>query len=104
MNRALRNLFIGLALLFTQEAAQLHSMAHLKYDLARAVAGNKNIPPLGHPAEQCIAFHAVGSALPCGAIAFDPPRIEPAAPVLVALPLTRSPRIEFDSRAPPLIS
>ena len=104
MSRVLRHLLIVLALLCAQQAAQLHSLSHLKHDLARAAAGNKGIPPVGHPAEHCIAFHAVDSALPCGALALDPPRVQPLEPARVALPLTRSRRIEFDSRAPPSIS
>jgi len=104
MHRALRHLLFAVALLFTQQAAQLHSLSHLKYDLARAAAGNKGVPPVGHPAEQCIAFHAVDSALPCAAIALDPPRIEPLDPPAVALPISYARRIEFDSRAPPQVS
>jgi hypothetical protein len=100
----MRYLLIALALLFAQQAAQLHSLSHLKQDLARAAAGNKGIPPVGHPAEQCIAFHAVDSALACGTLALEPPRVEPLEPALAALPLSRSPRIEFDSRAPPSLS
>jgi len=102
MKRALRHLIIAFAVLFAQQAAQLHSLSHLKQDLARA-AGNKGVA-LGHPAEQCIAFHAVDSALPCSALAFDPPRIEPVEPLAIALPVSRAPRLVFDSRAPPSLS
>ncbi len=102
MKRVLRHLLIAFALFFTQQAAQLHSLSHLKQDLAHAAG--KGSAALGHPAEQCIAFHAVDSALPCGAIAFDPPRIEPLAPRAFALPLARTPQIQFDSRAPPSFS
>ena len=61
--RTLRHLLIALALLFAQQAAQLHALTHLKYDLAKLASGDRGVPPIGHPAEQCIAFHAVDSAL-----------------------------------------
>jgi hypothetical protein len=102
MIRTLRHLLIGTALLFTQQAAQLHALSHLGYDLAVAERGKRDAPPVGHPAEQCIAFHAVDSALPNLALA---PATPPVAPVSIAyfnLPLPFSPRIEFDPRAPPL--
>lgn len=101
MIRTLRHLLIGTALLFTQQAAQLHALSHLGYDLAVAERGKLDAPPIGHPAEKCIAFHAVDSALPNIACALDPPRIAPPAVAYFNLPLPFSPRIEFDSRAPP---
>ena len=103
MKRALRHVLIAIAVLFAQQAAQLHSLSHLKQDLARA-AGSKGTVPLGHPAEQCIAFHAVDSALTCSALAFEPPRIAPPEPLAIALPISRSLRPVFDSRAPPSLS
>jgi len=104
MNRALRHLFIAAALAFTQQAAQLHALSHLKYDLVKAERGGKFVPPLSHPIEQCIAFHAADSALPTLALAADPHRVALPAIALAALPLPFAPRIEFDSRAPPVLS
>jgi len=104
MNRALRHLLIAAALAFTQQAAQLHALSHLKYDLVKDERGGKFVPPLNHPVEQCIAFHAADSALPTLAFANDPPRIASLVVPSFALPLPFPPRIEFDSRAPPLIS
>ncbi len=98
MKRVLRHVIIAFALVFAQQAAQLHSLSHLRQDLARAAGGKA---ALGHPAEQCIAFHAVDSALPCRALAFDPPRLAPAESPAVALPISRTPRLAFDPRAPP---
>jgi hypothetical protein len=102
--RTLRLLLVGLALLFTQQAAQLHALSHLGRDLARIERGEGNLPPQSHPAEQCIAFHAVDSTLPALAFAFELPRVAPPAPTPFSLPLPFSPRIEFDSRAPPVLS
>jgi hypothetical protein len=101
MIRTLRHLLIGTALLLAQQAAQLHALSHLGYDLAVAERGKLHAPPVGHPAEQCIAFHAVDSALPGLALAPVAPRIAPLAVAYFDLPLPFSPRIEFDSRAPP---
>src|SRR5215510_4640932 len=104
MNRTLRHLLIAAALVFTQQAAQLHALSHLQRDLVKAERGGKCVPPLGHPAEQCIAYHAVDSTLPSLAPALD--AACQALPVLAAvvLPLSFPPRIDFDSRAPPVLS
>jgi hypothetical protein len=104
MNRTLRLLFVAAALVFTQQAAQLHALSHVQRDLAAAERSGKCVPPAGHPAEQCIAYHAVDSALPVLALAIDPPRIALPAVAPVDLPLPFSPRIQFDSRAPPGLS
>lgn len=102
MNRTLRHLLIAAALVFGQHAAQLHALSHLKQDTAEC--DGKCAPPLGHPAAQCLAFHAVDSALPNFALTIDPPRVALPAFALSALPLAFPPRIEFDPRAPPVFS
>ena len=102
MNRTLRHLLIAAALVFGQQAAQLHALSHFKQDVAGC--GGKCAPPLGHPAAQCLAFHAVDSALPNFAPTIDPPRVALPVTASVALPLPFPPRIEFDSRAPPVPS
>lgn len=95
---------VGIALLFTQQAAQLHGLGHLGMDLVRIGRGEGNLPPLSHPAEQCIALHAVDGVLPAFALALEPPHLAAPAPAPFSLPLPFSPRIEFDSRAPPVLS
>lgn len=104
MNRTLRHLLIALALLFGQQAAQLHAFSHLDQERSRVAGGEKSVPPAGHPAAQCLMFHAVDSALPTQLAVFEPVRAAPPAPAHVTLPLPFPPRIEFDSRAPPLLS
>jgi hypothetical protein len=104
VNRPLRCLLIALALLFGQQAAQLHAISHLARDPSRVAGGEKSTPPAGHPAAQCLMFHAVDSALPTVLAAFEADRARPPAPAHVTLPLPFPPRIEFDSRAPPLLS
>lgn len=103
MNRTLRHLFVAVALVLAQQAAQLHALSHLQRDLALA-EGGKCVPPIGHPAERCIAYHAVGGVLPGFAPAIDPPEVALPAFASVILPLLFPPRIEFDSRAPPIFS
>ncbi|MGC2518500.1 MAG: hypothetical protein WA373_05270 [Burkholderiales bacterium] len=102
--RTLRHLLVAVALLLSGQAAQLHALSHLERDLALIEHGEKNAPPLGHPAEQCLAFHAIGSALPSTALALELPRIALPAVASLALPLPFPSRIEFDSRAPPFLS
>ncbi len=104
MNRTLRHLLIAAALVFAQQAAQLHALSHLQRYLVMAERGGKCVPPVNHPAEQCIAFHAVDSVLPALGLAIDLPRIALPAVASFALPLPFSPRIAFDSRAPPVLS
>ena len=103
-NHTLRHLLLAAALVFTQQAAQLHALSHVQHDMARAERSGKCIPPVSHPAEQCIAYHAVDSALPGLALAIEPPRIALQAVAPISLPLPFSPRIVFDSRAPPVLS
>ena len=104
MNRSLRHLFLALALLFSQQAAQLHGFSHLQRDFAAVQGDRKTTPPVGHPAEQCLAFHALDSVLP-GMV--QPVIAHCAAPDYLAgfsLPPPFAPRIVFDSRAPPALS
>jgi len=57
--RTLKCLFLALAVLFAQQAAQLHALAHAQDQLAQPHKGK----PASHPLEQCVAFHAIDSAL-----------------------------------------
>jgi len=57
--RTLNCLFLALVVLLAQQAAQLHALAHAHNELAQTHKGQ----PLSHPAEQCLAFHAIDSAL-----------------------------------------
>jgi hypothetical protein len=104
MSRTLRHLLVAAALVFAQQAAQLHALSHVQRDLAAAERGGKCVPPVNHPAEQCIAYHAVDSTLPSLAAAIEAPRVSLPAAASAALPLPFAPRIEFDSRAPPVLS
>jgi len=103
MNRTLRRLLIALALLLGQQAAQLHAFSHLAQDQARIPGSEKSVPPAGHPAAHCLMFHAVDSALPTLLAVFEPVRAAPPEPAHITLPLPLPPRIEFDSRAPPIL-
>lgn len=104
MLRTLYHLLVALGLLFGQQAAQSHAISHLGRDLACAQRAPKGACPAGHPAAQCLAFHAMDSAVPGLACAADLRHVAHLPPAPVALPLPSSPRIEFDSRAPPLLS
>ena len=58
-SRTLKCVFLALAVLFAQQAAQLHALAHAQNELVQPLKGK----PLTHPAEQCLAFYAIDSAL-----------------------------------------
>lgn len=75
--RTLKCLFLALVMLFAQQAAQLHALAHAQNDLAQTQKGK----PVSHPAEQCLAFHAIDSALVATAAAqdFDSYQVERAS-------------------------
>ncbi|HYA46161.1 MAG TPA: hypothetical protein VEF92_01290 [Burkholderiales bacterium] len=104
MNRTLRHLLVAFALVFAQQAAQQHALSHVRHDLIKAQFGGKGVPPVGHPAEKCIAYHAVGSTLPGAAPAVCVPQGSLPALASVTLPIPFAPRIDFDSRAPPFLS
>jgi hypothetical protein len=57
--RTLKCLFLAAIVLFAQQAAQLHALAHAQDQLAQPHKGK----PASHPLEQCVAFHAIDSAL-----------------------------------------
>jgi len=75
--RTLKCLLLALMVLFAQQAAQLHALAHAGDELAQPEKGKA----ASHPIEQCIAFHAVGSALTASAALqdFDSRHIERAS-------------------------
>ncbi len=106
MDRALRHLLIALALLFTQQAGQLHALSHLKHALSlNALArGGESAPPVDHKADRCIAFQAFDNALPVLAFAVEPPRGALPATARVTPSSPRPSRSVFDSRAPPALS
>jgi hypothetical protein len=93
--RPVRSLLLALALLLAQCAAQAHAISHID----PAVAGTA-----GHPAERCIAFHAVDSVLAGTAFAVEPVHVTAPTPAHVALPLARPAIVSFHSRAPPVVA
>jgi hypothetical protein len=73
----LKCLLLALLVLFAQQAAQLHALAHAQDQLAQPHHQGK---PVSHPIEQCVAFHAIDSALVATAALqdFDFPQTERA--------------------------
>lgn len=103
MNRALQ-LVLGFALLFAQYAAQLHSMSHLRHELAVVKYGEKHAPPLGHTIDKCVAFCAIHGVITGGDAVINPAGVAVAVEPQFVVPLPFPPRIAFDSRAPPALS
>ena len=105
-------LAVLLAVMFVsgQWANILHGLSHFKHDLAVAAFGSHvagkffghGVPPLDHPAEDCIAFHALDCK--ASAPAHMPPVLASFSPVPVivpAIPVRPSSAVPFQSRAPP---
>jgi hypothetical protein len=103
MSRVLQ-IFFALTLLLSQVAAQMHSLSHLGHELAVAQHGEKSAPPLGHPIEKCIAFHALDGAISSSSAAHGPFCVATPSDAQFAAFLPFPPRIVFDSRAPPALS
>lgn len=61
--RTLKFVLLAFMVLFAQQAAQLHALGHAEDEVAQPHKGKAAT----HPIEQCIAFHAVGSALTASA-------------------------------------
>jgi hypothetical protein len=55
----LNGLLLAFFVLFAQQAAQLHALGHAQDETLRAHKSQ----PASHPPEQCVAFHAIDSAL-----------------------------------------
>ena len=65
--RTLKCLLLAVMVLFAQQAAQLHALAHAQDQLAHPLKGQ----PASHPIEHCVAFHAIDSALVAAAALQD---------------------------------
>jgi hypothetical protein len=65
--RTLKCLLLALMVLFAQQVAQLHALGHAQDQLAQPHKGQ----PASHPIEQCVAFHAIDSALVATAALHD---------------------------------
>lgn len=99
MSRILRYALIAAALLFAQQAAQVHALSHVRHDPA------KNGAPLsGHPAAQCLALHAIDSALPNVSQSSVLQHVAPRTATYFILPIPLLARFDFESRAPPRLS
>ena len=102
MRNLLRSLLLAAALLFSQHAAILHGLVHAQHDVALAGHGTGKAPALGHGIDQCVAYSALTHALGCAAIAPKLARVHADLAVVALETPAVSPRIAFDSRAPPL--
>lgn len=89
------------ALLFSQHAAMLHGLAHAEHELALASQQDGKVPVLGHGADVCAAYGAIAHALGNASAAPAGSGIGPNARNASFQEFSITPRIAFDSRAPP---
>lgn len=95
--RTLKCLFLALVVLFAQQAAQLHALAHAQDELAQPQKGK----PASHPLEQCIAFHAIDSALVATAALQNFDFLQSERPAWIPTQAQARARYLPPSRAPP---
>lgn len=95
--RTLKCVFLALIVLFAQQAAQLHALAHAQDELAQPHKGK----PASHPLEQCIAFHAIDSALVATAALHDFDFLQSERPAWIPIQAHALVRYLPPSRAPP---
>ena len=95
--RALKCLLLALMVLFAQQAAQLHALAHAQDQLAQPLKGK----PVSHPIEHCVAFHAIDSALVATAALQNFDFLQPEQATWIPTQAQARARYRLPSRAPP---
>jgi len=101
MKKFLRPLLLIAALLFSQHAAMLHGLAHAGHDVAVAQHAEGKAPALDHGTDVCAAYGAVAHAVGNTPAMWVGSREEPGNQTATFQVFSVSPRIAFDSRAPP---
>ena len=95
--RTMKCLFLALIVLFAQQVAQLHALAHAQDQLAQPQQGK----PASHPIEQCVAFHAIDSALIATAALHDFDFLQSERTTWVHTEVQARAVYRLPSRAPP---
>jgi len=95
--RMLKCLFLALIMLLAQQAAQLHALAHAQSELAQTPKGK----PPSHPFEQCVAFHAIDSALVATAALQDFDFLQSERSTWIPVEAQARARYRLPPRAPP---
>src|SRR5450759_591540 len=95
--RTLKCLLLAVMVLFAQQAAQLHALAHAEDQLAQPHQGK----PASHPIEQCVAFHAMDSALVATAALQDFDFLQSERTTWVPIQAQAHAVYRLPSRAPP---
>jgi hypothetical protein len=94
----LKSLLLAFFLLFAQQAAQLHALGHAQHDTSKSEKGR----PVSHPVEQCVAFHAIDSALTATAALHDYDFLQSESAPWFASPAHASACYRLPARAPPI--
>lgn len=93
----MKYLLLAVIVLFAQQVAQLHALAHAQDQLAQPHKGK----PASHPLEQCVAFHAIDSALIATAELQDFDFLQSGRASWVPTPAQAHAVYRLPSRAPP---
>jgi hypothetical protein len=103
MKRTASLVFLALSLFLVQQGAMLHVLAHVP----RSAGGHDTVAepatPLGDLCEECVAFHAVGSAVPSAEPASV--HVAPFGPLLLGFrqEYLPQPSVPFFAHAPPAL-
>ena len=95
--RTLKCVLLALMVLFAQQAAQVHALAHAQDQLEQPQKGK----PVSHPLEQCLAFHALDNALVASAALQDFDLLQAERASWVPTPAPARAVYRLPSRAPP---
>ena len=93
----LKCVLLAVIVLFAQQVAQLHALAHAQDQLAQPHKGK----PASHPLEQCVAFHAIDSALIATAALHDFDFLQSGRATWVLTEVQARAVYRLPSRAPP---
>jgi hypothetical protein len=95
--RTLGWLLLAVVVVFAQQAAQLHALSHARDEIAQPHKGKA----ASHPIEQCIAFHAIDSALVATAALHDFDFLQSVQATWVPTQAHARAHYRLPSRAPP---
>lgn len=98
--RLLYSLLLAFALLFAQQGAALHALAHLAEGTPTQSQQEKHLPH-SPVCDKCVAYAGIGSAASSSPLAFGGQNTVAILVAAVPFPVSSSPLLPYRSRAPP---